>query len=69
MMKNHEADLEVGFFIKTDFKAVFPRNGHAASVGVNKPKKLQDQAVRRKFDLELGSLEKRKFIFSDKIVF
>ena len=40
MMKNHEADLELGFFIKTDFKAVFPRNGHAASVGVNKPKKI-----------------------------
>ena len=34
--KNHEADPEIGFH-KIDFKAVWPRNGHAASMGVNAP--------------------------------
>ena len=36
--KNHEADPEIGFLEKSiieNFKAEWPRNGHAASVGVN----------------------------------
>ena len=35
--KNHAADLEIGPH-KVDFKAVSPRNGHAASVGVKQEK-------------------------------
>ena len=31
--ENNNADPEIGFLTKTDFKAVWPRNGHAASVG------------------------------------
>ena len=38
-MKNHAADPEKGFR-KLDFKAVWPCNGHAVSVGVKKQKKL-----------------------------
>ena len=32
--KNHAADPEIGFLKKIDYKAVWPRNGYADSVGV-----------------------------------
>ena len=32
--KNHETDPEIRVSHKIDFKAVWPRNGHADSVGV-----------------------------------
>ena len=33
--KSHAGDPEKGVSQKIDFKAVWPRNGHAASLGVN----------------------------------
>ena len=39
--KNHAADPEKRFSHKIDFEALWPRNGHAASVGVNLNKKCE----------------------------
>ena len=46
--KDHAADPGIAFFTKIDLKAVLPRNGHAASVGVS-------YTLEELFSLKFGS--------------
>ena len=62
--KDHTADPEIGF-LKIDFKAVWPRIGHADSVGV-KNSEINHTDLNERFgmDVLVGATGVSKFSFS-----